>query len=41
MMDWLHRRPTVLMRKQGMLLLDASDGHLTLDARSMIHAMNP
>jgi hypothetical protein len=39
--DWLqvvrNRRPRVLLRKQGMLVLDACQGHLTLDATSMIH----
>jgi hypothetical protein len=28
------------MRKQGMLVLDALDNHLTLDARPVIHARN-
>jgi hypothetical protein len=40
--DWLqvvwNRRPRVL--KQGVLVLDASEGHLTLAARSVIHAVN-
>jgi selenocysteine lyase/cysteine desulfurase len=30
----------VLLRKHGMLMLDAFEGHLTLDVRSVIHAMN-
>jgi hypothetical protein len=44
MMDWLqvvwHRRPRVLLRKQGMTVLDAFKGCLTLDVISFIHAMN-
>jgi hypothetical protein len=34
--NWLqvvwNRGPTVLLRKQGMLLVDAYEGYLTLDA---------
>jgi hypothetical protein len=29
-----------IVEKQGMLVLDAFKGHLMLDARSIIHAMN-
>jgi hypothetical protein len=29
-----------LLRKQQKLVLDAFEGHLTLDVRSVIHAMN-
>jgi hypothetical protein len=35
-----NRRSRVLLRKQGMLVLDAFEGHLILDVRSVIHAMN-
>jgi hypothetical protein len=42
--DWLkvvwNREPLVLLRKQRMLALNAFKNHLTLDARSVIHAMN-
>jgi hypothetical protein len=34
------RRPRVLLTKLGMLVLDAFEGHLTLDVRSVIHALN-
>jgi hypothetical protein len=41
--DWLqvvwNRRPGVL-RKRGMLVLDAFKGHLTPEVKSVIHAMN-
>jgi hypothetical protein len=33
-------KPTVLLREQGMLILDKFESHLILDARLMIHAMN-
>jgi hypothetical protein len=34
------RKPTVLLREQGMLILDTTESHLILDARFIIHAMN-
>jgi hypothetical protein len=30
----------ILLRKQGMLVMDASEDHLTMDTRAMIHAVN-
>jgi hypothetical protein len=42
--DWLQvvwsRRPRIIMRKQGMPVIDALEGHLTMDARSMSHVIN-
>jgi hypothetical protein len=35
-----NRRPRVMLRKQGMLVLHAFEGHLTLDVRSVIHVTN-
>jgi hypothetical protein len=34
-----NRRPSVLLIKQGMLVLDAFKGHIMLNARSVIHAL--
>jgi hypothetical protein len=34
------RRPRVVLRKQGMLVLVASESHLTMDTKYMIHAVN-
>jgi hypothetical protein len=33
-------RPQAQFIKQGMLVFDAFEGHLTLDVRSVIHAVN-
>lgn len=33
-------RPRALLRKQGIFVLDALKGHLTLDIRSVTQAMN-
>jgi hypothetical protein len=35
-----NRIPKVLLRKHKIIVTDAFEGHLELDARSMIHAMN-
>jgi hypothetical protein len=35
-----NRRPRVLLRRQGMFVLDAFKNHLTLEVRFVIHAMN-
>jgi hypothetical protein len=44
MRDWVqvswNRRPKVLLRKQAMHVLDAFKGHLMLQVRSVIHAVN-
>lgn len=44
MRDWLQvvwdRRPREVLRKQGMLVLVASEGHLTMDTQAMINAVN-
>jgi hypothetical protein len=44
MKDWIevvwNRRLRVLLRKQGMLVLDAFKGHIMLNAGSVIHALN-
>jgi hypothetical protein len=37
---FLFRRLRVLLRKQRMLALDAFKGHLTLNVRSVIHAVD-
>jgi hypothetical protein len=43
-MDWLqvvwNSRPRALLRKHGMLVLDAFEVHLTPVARFVIYAMN-
>jgi hypothetical protein len=42
--DWIQvvysRRPRVLLRKQGMFVLDALKGHLTLEVRPVTHLKN-
>jgi hypothetical protein len=42
-LTWLqvvwNRRSRVLLRKQGMLVMDAFESHLTLDAISIIHTI--
>jgi hypothetical protein len=44
MEDWLEAiwngKPRVSSRKQGMLVLEAFKDHLSLEVRSVIHAMN-
>jgi hypothetical protein len=39
-MDWIQIQETQgIVQKQGILVLDSFKGHLTLEVRSVIHAM--